>query len=189
MKQRIAEDTEYPPHNLKEMRQRALEHKHDAMAAFTGVAALKAILGARTKAEQIALMRHYVLEFGQSASRNAKLSSSLADDDPEKEKADQSGLSGTFVVSLLNSILSEVAPAPAYAPSGFAAHPSMAGRLGQVLSWTANLIALAVIVMSFVIAQVSGIKDAGASIVVIGIVIAVLIWGAGRALRYVLAGS
>ena len=33
-------------------------------------------------------MRHYVLEYGQSASRNAKLSNSLSDDDPRKEEVD-----------------------------------------------------------------------------------------------------
>ena len=113
MKPRIA-DAEYPPKNPESFRRKALEHNRDAIAALTAAHTLKIILAARTKTEQIALMRHYVLEFGQQASRDAKLSKSLADDDPLKAKIDDSVSSSTFVVSTLNGILSDIAPAPAY---------------------------------------------------------------------------
>jgi hypothetical protein len=188
MKQRIAEDVECPPEDPEKFRQKALKDKHEAVAALTAAHTLKVILAARTKREQIALMRHYVLEFGQSASRHAKASNSLADDDPQKGEIDQSGFSDTFVVSILNGILSDIAPEPPHVSPKATAHPSMAGRLGQVLSWTVNLIALAILTIVLVIAaQSDGTSSAGA--VLVGGVIAAVIWMVGRALRYVLAGS
>ena len=57
-------------------------------------------------------MQHYVLEYGQSASRDARLSNNLADDDPRKKEVEEDGLAATFVQSVLNSILSDVAPEP-----------------------------------------------------------------------------
>ena len=113
LKQSIAEDAKWAPENPELFRQKAREHKRDAIAALTAANTLKAILDQRTKAEQIALMRHYVLEFRQSASQNAKLSNSLADDDAQKAKVDDSGISDTFVVSTLNGILSDIPPDPA----------------------------------------------------------------------------
>ena len=173
---------------LTSFRQKVLEHKRHAIASLTAANTLKAVLEhAKTDAERIALMRHYVLEFGQAASRNVKLSNSLADDDPRKEKVDQDGVSATFAVSTLNSILSDIAPAQAYVPPGPTVHPTMAGRFGQVLSWTANVIALAIVAMFLLIAG-NDTKDAGV-IVLIGLVIAAVVWMAGRALRYILAGS
>jgi hypothetical protein len=183
MKQGVAEDTEYPPHNAEQLRQTALKHKRDAIAALTAAQTLKVVLGARTKAEQITLMQHYVLEFGQSVSRNAKLSNNLADDDPQKEEVDRSGFTDSFVVAVLNEMLNDIAPAAAQVSPGPTAHPSMAGRLGQVISWTANLIALAIAAIALVFAQ----NDS--TVIGIGIVIAALVWAAGRAMRYVLAGT
>jgi hypothetical protein len=63
---------------------------------------------------------------------------------------------------------------------------SMAGRLGQVLSWTANIIALAILALFGFI----GLYDnsLGGSLFV-GVVVAVVIWLVGRGVRYVLAGS
>jgi hypothetical protein len=104
MKQGIAEDTQYPRRNgvlfAENPEKFTREHKQHAVAALTTAAALKAVLDGGTKAEQIALMQRYVLEFGQSRSRNARLSNSLSDDDPHKEKVDQDLVSATFVVSI-----------------------------------------------------------------------------------------
>src|SRR5262249_50242268 len=136
----------------------------------------------------IALMRHYVLEFGQEMSRKAKLSNSLADDDPQKVEVDEEGFQASLVQSTLNGILSDVAPEPPhYLSSPPTAHPTMAGRLGQVLSWTANIIALAIAGFFFVIAH-NEPNNSGV-ILVIGLCIAGVVWAAGRGLRYVLAGS
>jgi hypothetical protein len=186
-KQRFA-DSLKPSENRERMRQKALEHKQEALATLHAVQVLKVVLGTRTKAEQIAVMRHYVLEYGQSASRNARLSNSLADDDARKEEAEEAGLAATFVQSVLNSILTEVAPEPPGRLS--TAQLSMAFRIGQVLSWAANIIALAVFALSLAIAAGSGGTIAvNTVVVVVGVVVAVVIWAVGRALRYVLAGS
>src|SRR5215813_4697061 len=135
LKQRIAEDTEYPPHNADALRQKAREHKRDAIGALIAKKTLEVVLAAKTQKEQIALMRHYVLEFGQEMSRKAKLSNSLADDDPQKWEVDEDGFQASFVVYTLNGILSDVAPEPPhYLSPPSTAHPTMAGRLGQVLS-------------------------------------------------------
>jgi hypothetical protein len=115
---------------------KAMEHRRDAFAALAAKYILEElVLAARTKAEQIALMRHYVLEFGQEMRRKAELSNSLADDDPQKWEVDEDGFQASFVVSTLKGILSDVAPEPPHhlsPPS--TARPTMAGRLGQVLS-------------------------------------------------------
>jgi hypothetical protein len=104
-----------------------------------------------------------------------------------RREADESVIADNFVVSVLNDILSDIAPEP----SGVLVPPppdaSMAGRLGQVLSWAANLIALAVLATFLVIAS-EETNNAGVP-VLIGVVIAAVIWLAGRGLRYVLAGS
>ena len=97
----------------EQFRQKAMEHKRDAFAALAAKYILEeVVVAARTKAEQIALMRHYVLEFGQEMRRKAKLSNSLADDDPQKWEVDEDGFQASFVVSTLNGILSDVAPEP-----------------------------------------------------------------------------
>lgn len=143
MKQRIAEDVEAPPENPERFRRKASEHKRDAIAALTAANALKAALDRRTKAEQIAVMRHYVLEFGQSASRCAKLSNSLADDDPRKKEIDDDGFTASMVVSVLNGILSDVAPEP----SGMlpAAPRGIAIWARTVAIWVCGLLASAII--------------------------------------------
>lgn len=181
MQQRIAEDTEAPPKNSEKFRQKALEHKQGAIAALTAANTLKVVLTRRTKAQQIAVMRHYVLEFGQGQSRNARVANSLDDNDPQKEEVEQSGISASLVVAVLNGILSDIAP-----PPFFTEHSSMAGRLGLVLSWTANLIALAVIAVFLFAAS----WDSGnaAALALVGAAIAAVIWLVGRGLRYVLTG-
>jgi|ERR1700730_3541916 hypothetical protein len=187
LKQSVAEDEEYPPHNAEGLREKAREHKRHAIGVLVAKGTLEVILGARTKEEQINLMRHYVLEFGQAMSRNARLSNSLPDDDPRKEEVDSEGCQASFVVSTLNGILSDVVPEPPYLSTGATAHPTMAGRLGQVLSWTANLIAVAIGGVFLVLASYDN-QNAGV-ILMVGAVLAALVWMAGRALRYVLAGS
>ena len=187
MKQRIAEDAEYPPKNPESFWQKALEHKRDAIAAITAAHTLKIILAARTKTEQIALMRHYVLEFGQQASRDAKLSKSLAYEDPLKAKTDDSVSSSTFVVSTLNGILSDIAPAPAYVSPSTTVHATIAGRLGQVLNWAATLVALATLGLFLVLAFYE--PNQASVFLIIGTVIAVVIWLVGRGLRFILVGS
>jgi hypothetical protein len=129
LKLRIADD-EHPPKKPEKFRETALEHKQDAIAVLTAVQTLKFVLSQRrTKAKQIAILKRYVQEFSESASLNAIRANGLADDDPQKAEVEQNGLSDSFVVSVLNSILSEIGP-----------QPSMAGRLGQVLNWAANCI-------------------------------------------------
>ena len=135
LKRNIA-DAENPPEHPERFRQKAMEHRRDAFAALAAKYILEElVLTARTKAEQIALMRHYVLEFGQEMRRKAELSNSLADDDPQKWEVDEDGFQASFVVSTLKGILSDVAPEPPHhlsPPS--TTRPTMAGRLGQVLS-------------------------------------------------------
>jgi hypothetical protein len=111
MKERVA-DSLTQSENPDRFQQKALAHKQEALATLQAAEVLKFVVGVKTKTEQIAVMRHYVLEYGQSASRNARLSNSLADDDPRKEDAEEDGLAATFVQSVLNSILSDVAPEP-----------------------------------------------------------------------------
>ena len=113
LKRNIADDAENLPEHPERFRQKAMEHKRDAFAALAAKYILEeVVVAARTKAEQIALMRHYVLEFGQEMRRKAKLSNSLADDDPQKWEVDEDGFQASFVVSTLNGILSDVAPEP-----------------------------------------------------------------------------
>ena len=135
LKRNIA-DAENPPEHPERFRQKPMEHRRDAFAALAAKYILEElVLAARTKAEQIALMRHYVLEFSQEMRRKAELSNSLADDDPQKWEVDEDGFQASFVVSTLKGILSDVAPEPPHhlsPPS--TARPTMAGRLGQVLS-------------------------------------------------------
>ncbi len=110
-KQRLA-DSLKPSENPERTRQNALAHKKEALATLQAAQVLKVVVDKRTRAEQVAVMRHYVLEYGQSASRNARLSNSLADDDTRKEDDEEDVLAATFVQSVLNSILSDVAPEP-----------------------------------------------------------------------------
>jgi hypothetical protein len=144
----------------------------------------------KLKAQHIALMQHYVLEFGQSMSRNAKLSNSLPEGDPQKEEIDNHGFSESFVVSTLNGILSDIGADARgkISPSASkpAVHPTIAGRLGQVLSWTANIIALATFALFAVIA--ANETNSG-PVLVVGLICAAIIWAIGRALRYIFAGS
>jgi hypothetical protein len=69
--------------------------------------------------------------------------------------------------------------------------PPMAGRLGQVLGWTANIIAAGVLA----IGAAGVLGNAGSArqeelIIMFGVLaaIAAAVWGVGRALRYVLTG-
>jgi hypothetical protein len=188
-------EDEYPPEDPERFRQKAREHKRDAIAALTASSTLKAVLNhGRTRKDQIRLMQHYVLEFGQAQSRNARLSNSLADDDPRKEKVDQDGFTETFVVSTLNEILGEVASQSSgqvqMQPLVSNAQPTMAGRLGQVLSWTANLIvALAILTLFLVIAANENNPNYAGTAILVGVVVAAVVWAIGRGVRYVLAGS
>jgi hypothetical protein len=77
---------------------------------------------------------------------------------------------------------------PLAAVSAWTAHPTMAGRLGPVLSWTANIIALAIAGFFMLIAYYEPAGGRG-FILVVGACLAGVVWAAGRALRYVLAGS
>ncbi len=83
---------------------------------------------------------------------------------------------------------------------------SIAGRLGQVLAWTANIIAVAVLVIGtvFIAAAWDGISRESAAPVLLSdplrinvlqagltallLIIVTSIWGIGRAMRYVLTG-
>jgi len=184
MKQWIAEDEYSPQKEPGQLQRRALEDRQNAIAVLTAAHTLKVILAAKTKNEQIALMQHYVLEFGQDATRSAKLSHSLNDNDPQKGEMDQRGVADGFVVSVLNGILAEVAPQGRYvSPNG--GQPSIPSRLEQVLGWAANVIAIAVLLFFAIIA----IKEApyANAAMLIGVVAASLVWLIGRGLRYVLA--
>jgi len=185
MTQRIAQD-EYPsPNDPVQFQRRALEDRQNAIAVLTAAHTLKVILAARTKKEQIALMQHYVLEFGQDATRSAKLSHGLSDKDPQKDEIDQRGVADGFVVSVLNGILCEVAPQGRYLSANGGAQPSILSRVGQVLSWTTNAIAIAVLLF-FAIIAIKETPYANAAMLM-GVVAASLVWLIGRGLRYVLA--
>jgi uncharacterized protein (DUF885 family) len=111
LKGSIADDAENSLEQPERFRQKAMEHKRDAFAALAAKYILEEVVLAARK-EQIALMRHYVLEFGQEMRRKAKLSNSLADDDPQEWEIDEDGVQASFVVSTLNGILSDVAAEP-----------------------------------------------------------------------------
>ena len=113
LKQGIAEDVEVPPEDPERFQQKASEDKRDAIAGLTAANTLKVVLDQRTKATQIAMLRHYVLDFDKAMNRSAKLSSSLADGDPRKKDADDDGFTASFVITILNGIISEVASEPA----------------------------------------------------------------------------
>jgi hypothetical protein len=100
----VAEDKEYPP------------HKCHAIGVLMAKKVLEVTLSARTKDEQIALMRHYVLEFGQTMSRNARLSNSLADNDPRKEEVDDEGArpASWYPPSTASSVTSQPSPHSIY---------------------------------------------------------------------------
>jgi hypothetical protein len=188
LKQGIADDKECPPQDPEGFRQKAREHKRDAIGLLMAKQILEIALAEKTKKEQIAVLRHYVLDFGQAASRQARLSNSLADDDPQKAEVDDEGFKATLVVSILNGVLSDVAPEPPhYLSTGSTAHPTMAGRLGQVLSWTANIIALAIAGFFMLMAHYD--PNSSGFLLLIGACLAGVVWAAGRGLRYVLAGS
>jgi hypothetical protein len=108
------------------------EDMRDAIAGLTAANTLKVALDQRTKAKQIAILRHYVLEFGKDINRCAKLSSSLADDDLRKKQADNRGFTASFVVTILNGILSDVAP-------------ESTGTIRTVAIWICGLLASAII--------------------------------------------
>jgi hypothetical protein len=185
MKQWIAEDEYPPPTDLAQIQITALD-KQNTIAVLTAVHTLKVILAAKTEQEQIALMQHYVLEFGQDATRSAELRNSLSDDDPQKGAIDQRGVADGFVVSVLNGILCEVAPQGRYVSPNGGAQPSIPSRVEQVLGWSANVIAIAILLLFTIIA----IKEApyANAALLIGVVAASLVWLIGRGLRYVLAG-
>ena len=102
LKLSVAEDKESPPHNAEGLRQKAREHKCHAIGVLMAKKVLEVALNARTKEEQIALMQHYVLDFGQDMSRNARLANSLPDDDPRKEEVDDTPAPPHALVVALN---------------------------------------------------------------------------------------
>jgi hypothetical protein len=182
--QGIADDAECPPEDPEKFRARVLEHKRHAVPKLMAANTLDVVLAQRTEAEQVAMMRDYAVEFGQLASRNARLSEGLADDDPRKAEIDDDGRAATFVASVLTGLLNDVAPAPMYVPpTSAAAHRTIARRLGQVLGWTANLVAVVIIAVTLLMG-----KD-DTTVLVIGLAFAAIIWAGGRALRYILAGT
>ncbi len=70
-----------------------------------------------------------------------------------------------------------------------ALHTTMSGRLGQVLSWTANIIAVGVIGVFGVAALSFGSGNEKFMLALAGVVIAAIVWACGRGLRYILAGT
>ena len=75
---------------------------------MTAATALEAVMKhCRTKAEMVALMERYVLDFGREMSEKAKLSGQTSDP-VKKQKLETDGLISSFVVSALNSVLVEI---------------------------------------------------------------------------------
>jgi hypothetical protein len=66
----------------------------------------------------------------------------------------------------------------------------MAGRLGQLLSWAANITALAILATVLAMAALDKVDaPAKTGFILAGVIIAAVIWTVGRGLRYVLVGS
>jgi hypothetical protein len=60
-------------------------------------------------------------------------------------------------------------------------------RLGQVLSWTANIIAAIILVLAVLWMRAAGPNDTMV-ILTIGVVLALIAYGVGRGLRYIFSG-
>ncbi len=177
MKRRLTEDKTTSPEFREKTLQKALEDDQQGYAAMLAATVLGAILDGKSKTEQIARMRQYVLEYSKYASRFAKAFSTLADDYPQKQEVEQDGLAAAYVVAVLNSILSDIGPS-----SSSDVQSSMAGRHGQVLGWTANIIAIVVIAMSVAVAA-GGERSLQLMIVGSGVVLAAAVWAIGRGLK------
>jgi hypothetical protein len=104
----VEDDTAHgrPPEEIDINRRRAVEAERAGRSFLLAAETLEAVIKQPTKAEMIALMKRYVLEFGQDHAEQARLYNRTAGD-REKEQIETKGLQSAFVVRVLNEILAE----------------------------------------------------------------------------------
>jgi hypothetical protein len=96
-----------PPDEVEINRRRAVEAERYGRGLVAVVETLKVVVNQPTKADMIATMEYYVLEFGREQAKRARKSNETVDP-RQKEQIDMEGLISTTVVTFLNSILAEV---------------------------------------------------------------------------------
>jgi hypothetical protein len=214
-----ADDTQdMPPDVMRKFRENVAEHGKAAAARVAAVEALKLVRDADTVEEQISLLRRLTRELEKSAARNSLQSDEMDDGSPLKACIDEEAYIEMFAALALRNVLGRVDPeaasrsasggpdntgsersrptAPANPPTPrVASTPEIAaphrttGRLGQVLSWLANIAALCIFGIFIVVAtSISNSNDRIATLGV-GVAFAVAVWACGRGFRYILAGS
>jgi hypothetical protein len=105
----VQDDTVHgaPPEETAINKRRALEFEREGRSFILAAKTLQAVIDQPTKAEMIALMKRYVLEFGDHMAEQARLSARTADD-REEEQIDTKGLQCAVVVAALKEILGEI---------------------------------------------------------------------------------
>jgi hypothetical protein len=105
----VEDDTAHgrPPEEIDINRRRALEFERQGRSLLLAAGALEAVIQQPTKAEMIALLERYVLDFGRDQAEQARPYSRAADD-KEREQIDTKGFQNDFVVKVLNDILAEI---------------------------------------------------------------------------------
>jgi hypothetical protein len=104
----VEDDTAHgrPPEEIDINRRRVVEAERAGRSLLLAAKTLEAVIEQPTKAEMIALMKRYVLEFGHDHAEQARLYNRTAGD-REKEQIETKGLQSAFVVRVLNEILAE----------------------------------------------------------------------------------
>jgi hypothetical protein len=105
----VEDDTAHgrPPEEIDINRRRALEFERQGRSLLLAAAALEAVIQQPTKAEMIALLERYVLDFGRNQAEQARLYNRTADD-REKEQINTKIFQNELVVRVLNDILAEI---------------------------------------------------------------------------------
>lgn len=96
-----------PPDEIEINRRRAVEAKRYGLALGAVVEVFKVVVNQPTKADMVATMEHYVLEFGREQAKRAR-EGNAATDPSQQEQIDTEGKIDTAVVTFLNDILAEV---------------------------------------------------------------------------------
>jgi hypothetical protein len=96
-----------PSEEIEINKQRRLEAEEQGRCFILAAKTLEAVVEQPTKAEMIALMERYMVEFGRDMAEQARLSNCTADT-REKERIDIHGLQAAFVVALLKKLLAEI---------------------------------------------------------------------------------
>jgi hypothetical protein len=96
-----------PPDEVEINRRRAVEAKRYGLALGAVVEVLKVVVKQPTKADMIATMEHYVLEFGREQAKRARESNETTNPS-QQQQIETEGKIDTAVVTFLNDILAEV---------------------------------------------------------------------------------